>query len=318
MQIKNSKFLVTGGAGFIGSHLVDRLLSGGASVVVLDNLSTGKQENVARFELNKRFRMIVGDIRDRETCEIAAAGCDCVLHEAALGSVPRSIADPLRTFEVNAAGFANVLAAARNSGCRRFIYASSSSVYGDSPAAAKSEESLGEPLSPYAVTKRTNELLALNFSRVYGLETIGLRYFNVFGPRQDPAGPYAAVIPKFIAALRHHEPPVIYGDGSNSRDFTYVDNVVAANILAATTENADALGQVYNIACGRSVSLNELFSTLREMLAENDPAVTGIEARHEAPRRGDIAHSRANIDKAERLLNYRPEVSWREGLLRTL
>lgn len=317
MQFEGVRILVTGGAGFIGSHLVERLLREGAFVVVLDNFSTGKRENVMIGSGNKRFQLIEGDIRNKAFCEHAVAGCDFVLHQAALGSVARSILDPLNTFEINAGGFANMISAAKNAKVKRFIYASSSSVYGDDPSTVKREDRLGVPLSPYAVAKRTNELLALNFSKVYGFETIGLRYFNIFGPRQNPNGPYAAVIPKFIAALKRHESPVIYGDGTNSRDFTYVENVVNANMLALTTENPEAINQVYNIACGESTSLNELFEILRKMLSTNDSAIMDIKAQYAAPRQGDIAGSLAEIEKAKKMLNYQPSIALTAGLYKT-
>ncbi len=309
-----SRILVTGGAGFIGSHLAEKLLAAGHEVVVLDNFLTGKRANLASFENNERFQLIEGDIRDFAVCRRAAAGCDYVLHEAALGSVPRSLENPQLTLEINAQGFVNVIEAARQAGVKRFVYASSSSVYGDDPSPVKHEDRLGTPLSPYAVSKRANELLALNFSKVYGFETIGLRYFNVFGPRQDPEGPYAAVIPKFIAALKRHESPVIYGDGTNSRDFTYVANVVQANLLALTAENPEAVNRIYNVACGKSTSLNELFVLLREKLAKFNPEIGKIEPGYGALRQGDIADSLAEIDRACRLLGYNPEFSVKAGI----
>ena len=299
------RFLVTGGAGFIGSNLVDALLAWGNEVVVLDNFSTGRIENLFSVIGNPRFKLIVGDIRDRSKCREAVDGVDYVLHLAALGSVPRSIADPLTSWEVNTGGFANMLVAAKNAGVKRFIYASSSSVYGDDQSSVKREEVIGEPLSPYAASKRGQELFALNISRVYGFETVGLRYFNVFGPRQTPFSAYAAVIPKFVSQLLRHKRPVINGDGSYSRDFTYVDNVVRANELAVLADKS-AANRVYNIACGRRTTLNELFIALRRELSKYDPAIAAIEPEYASVRAGDIPHSLADIGLAEKLLGYVP------------
>lgn len=308
------RLLVTGGAGFIGSNLVDSLLARGGEVVVLDNFSTGRIENLYSAVENPRFKLIVGDIRDERRCRAAVDGVDYVVHLAALGSVPRSIADPLTSWEVNTGGFANMLVAAKNAGVRRFVYASSSSVYGSDASPVKREECIGEPLSPYAASKRAQELFALNISRVYGFETIGLRYFNVFGPRQTPFSAYAAVIPKFVSQLLRHERPVINGDGSYSRDFTYVDNVVQANLLALLSEDPGAVNQVYNIAFGERTTLNELFSYLREDLADFDAAIAKIEAKYGPNRAGDIPHSLACVDKAKNLLGYAPEFSVKRGL----
>lgn len=317
MDFTNFQILVTGGAGFIGSHLAERLFALGASVKVLDNFATGKRANLASFADHKRFRLIEGDIRDSAVCREAVAGCDFVLHEAALGSVPRSLEDPLTTWEVNAGGFANMIVAARDAGVKRFIYASSSSVYGDDPSPVKREDRLGTLLSPYAVSKRANELFALNFSKVYGFETIGLRYFNVFGPRQDPNGPYAAVIPKFIEKLLKLARPVINGDGSFSRDFTYVANVVDANLLALTAPGESA-NTVYNIAYGERTILAELFELIKAELKKVHPAVAAIEAEYGMPRTGDIPHSSACIDKARSLLKYSPEINLPSGLARSV
>ncbi len=296
-MIFGKKILVTGGAGFIGSHLVDALLKNGNKVVVLDNFSTGFRANLSGAEKSPDFTLIEGDIRNIDDCRMAVDGCDYVLHEAALGSVPRSIAKPEETVDVNVRGFVNIITAAKDAGVKRFIYASSSSVYGDNPDPIKVEDRIGKPLSPYAVSKRCNELFAENFAKVYGLEVIGLRYFNVFGPRQNPDGPYAAVIPKFIKALQNHEQPIIYGDGSTSRDFTHVDNVVSANLLALEAD-ASATNEIYNIACGKSTTLNELFTILSAKIYKITPV-------YESARQGDIAHSQADITKAKSLLGYK-------------
>ena len=265
--LTEKRVLVTGGAGFIGSSICHDLLERGNEVICLDNFATGKRENISDLRGNPKFKLIDGDIRDIETCHKAVKGVDVVLHQAALGSVPRSIADPATTNAVNINGFLNMLIATRDAGIQRFVYASSSSVYGDSPELPKVEERTGKVLSPYAITKLVNEEYARVFGSLYGMETIGLRYFNVFGRRQDPNGPYAAVIPKFTMAFMKYESPVINGDGSNSRDFTYIDNVVLANNLAATAENSAAINQAYNVACGDSVNLNEMTSMLRGYLA---------------------------------------------------
>lgn len=308
------KILVTGGAGFIGSNLVEALLERGDEVTVLDDFSTGRRENLAPFAGNPRFKLVEGDIRNLEDCRRAVAGADHVLHEAARGSVPRSIDDPLGATSVNVAGFVNMLYAAHEAEVRRFVYASSSSVYGDSPRMPKVETECGRALSPYAATKQADELFAENFRRVYGIRTVGLRYFNVFGRRQDPRGSYAAVIPKFAAALLKHERPVIYGDGTQSRDFTHVDNVVAANLLAMEVELPEHGPSVCNVACGVQLTLNELFAVLRDELAAFDPAIRGIEPEYAPPRRGDVPRSLASIDLARKLLGYSPLVGVREGI----
>ncbi len=311
--VRNHKILVTGGAGFIGSNLVETLLTQDNEVTVLDNFMTGKRENLVPFAGNPRFRLIEADIRDMAACREAVKGMDFVLHQAALGSVPRSIKDPMTTTEVNITGFVNMLFAAHESGVKRFVYAASSSTYGDSQELPKVEDRIGKPLSPYAITKYVNELYAENFHRIYGIETVGLRYFNVFGQRQDPDSAYAAVIPKFAATLIKHESPVINGDGSYSRDFTYIDNVVQANQLALLA-GSEAVNQVYNVAFGERTTLNQLFGYLRDALAEYDPAIASLTARHGALRTGDIPHSLADIGKARELLGYQPEYSVARGI----
>lgn len=310
------KILVTGGAGFIGSNLCEYLLVNNYSVVCLDNYSTGKIENLLPLlnHYSKTFKLVVGDIRNLSDCQKAVEGVDYVLHEAALGSVPRSINDPATTNAVNINGFLNMLLAARDAGVKRFMYAASSSTYGDSQSLPKVEDVIGRPLSPYAVTKYVNELYADVFSRTYGLECIGLRYFNVFGRRQDPLGAYAAVIPLFVKKLMAHESPVINGNGEYSRDFTYIDNVIQMNMLAMTTTNPDAVNQVYNTAYGERTTLNQLVDCLKEYLSEFDPEIANVEIIHGSNRLGDIPHSLACIDKAKKLLGYKPEYSMRDGL----
>ena len=307
--------LVTGGAGFIGSNLTDALLADGHKVTVLDNFSTGKRENLVHLDGNPAFALIEGDIRDRETCMKAVEGKDIVYHEAALGSVPRSIKDPITSTDVNIGGFVNMLFAAKEAGVRRFVYAASSSTYGDSKKLPKIEDKIGNPLSPYAITKYVNELYARNFHDLYGIDTIGLRYFNVFGRRQDPNGAYAAVIPKFALALMAHGPPTINGDGSYSRDFTYIENVIQANKLAGFTENPAALNTVYNVAFGERTTLNELYSYLRAELGKLDHEIAGLEVKYGPNRAGDIPHSLADITKARTLLGYNPEYSVKAGLV---
>lgn len=314
--MKHMKVLVTGGAGFIGSNLCEYLLAHNYKVVCLDNFATGKIENLLPL-LNRyldTFKLIVGDIRDLSDCQKAVVGVDYILHEAALGSVPRSIKDPATTNAVNIGGFLNMLIAARDAGVKRFMYAASSSTYGDSQSLPKVEDVIGRPLSPYAVTKYVNELYADVFARTYGMECIGLRYFNVFGRRQDPFGAYAAVIPLFVKKLMAHESPVINGDGEYSRDFTYIDNVIQMNMLAMTTTNPDAVNQVYNTAFGEGTTLNQLVNYLKEYLSEFDPKIADVEILHGPNRQGDIPHSLACIDKARKLLGYIPEYSMRDGL----
>ena len=311
-----SKILVTGGAGFIGSNLCESLLTDGHEVTCLDNFSTGFRANIEPFFLlyPDRFRLIEGDIRDIDMCRAAVYGQEYVLHEAALGSVPRSIKDPATTNAVNIGGFLNMIIAARDEGIKRFIFAASSSTYGDSTALPKVEERIGKPLSPYAITKYVDELYADVFARTYGFNYIGLRYFNVFGRRQDPNGAYAAVIPLFVKKFINHEAPNINGDGEYSRDFTYIENVIQMNKLALFTDNPDALNQIYNTAFGERTTLNQLVNYLREFLSEYDPQISTIEPTHGPNRLGDIPHSLASIEKAKKLLAYTPSYSMRDGL----
>lgn len=310
------KILVTGGAGFIGSNLCEELLKRGNKVICLDNFATGKIENLLPLlsEYPDTFTLQVGDIRDLEDCQKATEGVDVVFHEAALGSVPRSIKDPITSNDVNVSGFLNMLVASRDAEVKRFIYAASSSTYGDSKSLPKVEDVIGKPLSPYAITKYVNELYADVFAKTYGMECIGLRYFNVFGRRQDPNGAYAAVIPLFVKKLIAHESPVINGDGEYSRDFTYIDNVIQMNLLAMETENPDAVNQVYNTAYGERTTLNQLVGYLKEFLSEFDPKIKNIEIIHGPNRAGDIPHSLANVDKAKEMLGYNPKFSMKEGL----
>lgn len=310
----NKNILVTGGAGFIGSNLVEELLRLGNTITCLDNFATGKRENIQPFLSNPNFTLIEGDIRDLETCRKAVKNQEYVLHEAALGSVPRSINDPITTNDVNISGFLNMLVASRDEGIKRFVYAASSSTYGDSKALPKVEDKIGKPLSPYAITKYVNELYADVFAKTYGIECIGLRYFNVFGRRQDPNGAYAAVIPLFVKKFITHESPVINGDGEYSRDFTYVDNVVQMNLRALTTTNSEAVNQVYNTAFGERTTLNQLVEYLKEYLSAYDKEIANVEVLHGPNRAGDIPHSLANVDKAKNLLNYNPKFSMRQGL----
>ena len=313
-KIENSKVLVTGGAGFIGSNLIEVLLEQDNKVVCLDNFMTGKRENIDAFSGNSDFSLIDGDIRDLATCRKACEGVDYVLHQAALGSVPRSIEDPMTSAEVNISGFVNMLFAAQEAKVRRFVYAASSSTYGDSEVLPKLEDEIGKPLSPYAITKYVNELYAENFYRIYGIESVGLRYFNVFGKRQDPEGDYAAVIPKFVGSMIKHESPVINGDGSYSRDFTYIDNVVQANQLAAMVTDPKAVNTVYNIAYGECTTLTELYTELQKNLKRFDPEIANINPAYGPARAGDIPHSLACIDKARELLGYDPQYDLDKGL----
>lgn len=310
------KVLVTGGAGFIGSNLTEALLEKGHTVRVLENFATGKIENLLPLleKYSEKLTLQVGDIRNLDDCRKAAEGIDYVFHEAALGSVPRSIKDPITSNEVNVSGFLHMLVASRDAGVKRFIYAASSSTYGDSKSLPKVEEVIGKPLSPYAITKYVNELYADVFSRTYGIETIGLRYFNVFGRKQDPNGAYAAVIPLFVKKLMNHESPLINGDGEYSRDFTYIDNVIQMNLLAMESVNAEAVNTVYNTAYGERTTLNQLVEYLKDFLSELDPAISQVEILHGPNRAGDIPHSLANIDKARNLLDYDPQFSMKQGL----
>lgn len=310
--------LVTGGAGFIGSNLCERLLKEGNAVICLDNLSTGKLENIAKMTFHPNFKFVKGDIRDFTTCKQVTEETDIIFHQAALGSVPRSIATPLLTHAVNNTGFLNVLEAARLNNVERFIYAASSSTYGDSKALPKKEEQIGNPLSPYAVTKLTNELYAQVYANLYGIKVIGLRYFNVFGRRQDPNGAYAAAIPKFIKLLFDHESPEIHGDGTQSRDFTYIDNVIEINLLAAITQNNEAFNQVYNVAYGAQTTLNELFEVIKEVLLPFDSSIRNLTPKYGAERQGDVKHSHADISKAKRLLSYSPQFDLKSGMDETV
>lgn len=321
--------MITGGAGFIGSNLCEWFVNNGYGVVCLDNLSTGFMHNIEPLTEKPNFRFIKGDIRDLNTCREAVKGCEVVLHEAALGSVPRSINDPITTNSTNISGFLNMLVAARDEKVKRFVYAASSSTYGDSKELPKIEHNIGRPLSPYAITKFVNELYANVFTSLYGIETIGLRYFNVFGRKQDPNGAYAAVIPLWVKALINHESPFINGDGSYSRDFTYIDNVIQANYLAATVSHDEIVKRaslynmnlpqnapvdlVFNVAYGGNTTLNDLFRCLRENLAKYDPAITEVEPTYRENRAGDIPHSQASIIKAQRILGYQPRYSATEG-----
>jgi len=315
--IEDTCILVTGGAGFIGSNLIEVLLEKKNKVVCLDNLSTGHYQNIEAFLKNPDFTFIEGDICNLEDCQQAVGGVEIVLHQAALGSVPRSIKDPIATNKANIDGFLNMLVASKDAGVKRFVYAASSSTYGDHPGLPKVEDKIGKPLSPYAVTKYVNELYAEVFAKTYGLETIGLRYFNVFGPKQDPDGAYAAVIPKFIKLLKEGKSPTINGDGLTSRDFTYIDNVIQINQLAATTENPEAINQVYNVACGENTSLNEMVEIMKEIIGKTNPKVKEIGVLYGPERPGDVKHSLADISKAKELLGYEVEVGFREGMERT-
>ncbi len=313
-KLENQNILITGGAGFIGSNLVEHFLQQNNTVTCLDNFSTGKRENIEPFLTNSNFTLIEGDIRDLDTCKRAVKDKSVILHQAALGSVPRSIKDPITSNEVNVSGFLNMLVAAKEAGVKRMVYAASSSTYGDSKALPKVEEKIGKPLSPYAITKYVNELYADVFSNLYGLELIGLRYFNVFGRRQDPNGAYAAVIPLFVKQFINHQSPTINGDGSYSRDFTYIKNVIQANELAATAENKEAINTVYNVAFGERTDLNELVNYLRTFLSEFDSIIKDVPTTYGPNRAGDIPHSLASIDKAKSLLGYDPKYSIKEGL----
>jgi len=313
-KLSNKNILVTGGAGFIGSNLCEELINLGAKVTCLDNFATGFRENLEAIKDHPNFKLIEGDIRNLEDCKKACENQDYVLHEAALGSVPRSINDPITSNDVNVGGFLNMLVAARDANVKRFVYAASSSTYGDSESLPKVEGVIGKPLSPYAITKYVNELYADVFKRTYDFDTIGLRYFNVFGRKQNPNGAYAAVIPKFVMQLMNHESPVINGGGEYSRDFTYIDNVILMNLLALTSDNTESVNQVYNTAFGERTTLNDLVSNLKEYLSDFDPKIAEVEVIYGDYRKGDVPHSLASIDKAEKLLEYQPKHSMKEGL----
>ena len=313
IKLSGKKILVTGGAGFIGSNLCEVLLEKKNTVVCLDNFSTGKRENIEHLKENPNFTLINGDIRSLEDCKLAASGVDYILHQAALGSVPRSIKDPITTNDVNVTGFLNMLVAARDNNVKRFVFAASSSTYGDSESLPKVEDVIGKPLSPYAVTKYVNELYADVFGKTYGLETIGLRYFNVFGRKQDANGAYAAVIPKFVSQFMNLESPVVNGDGSFSRDFTYIDNVIEANLLSLVADK-EAANEIYNVAFGDRNTLIHLCDSLKEYLSKYNSKIKDVEVVFGPNRIGDIPHSHADISKAKKLLNYNPKFSLKEGL----
>lgn len=312
--VNNSRVLVTGGAGFIGSNIIEKLIKQDNYIVCLDNFSTGKRENIDEFLSNPNFKLIEGDIRDLDTCKKACENIDIVFHEAALGSVPRSINDPITTNAVNIGGFLNMLVAARDMKVKRFVFAASSSTYGDSKTLPKTEDNIGKPLSPYAITKYVDELYAGIFHDLYGMDTIGLRYFNVFGRRQDAESAYAAVFPKFIKALIKHQAPTIFGDGEQSRDFTYIENVIQANELAATTNNTEALNQIFNVAYGSSNSLNDLTYEIIEHLSKFDAEIGEIKPIYAPERKGDIRDSLASIEKAKKMLGYNPQYDVHKGL----
>lgn len=313
-KISESKILVTGGAGFIGSNLCEALISYGAKVRCLDNFATGHRKNLDTIINNSSFELIEGDIRDADTCNKACENIDYVFHEAALGSVPRSLKDPVTSNDVNVSGFLNMLIAARDAEVKRFVYAASSSTYGDSVSLPKVEDKIGKPLSPYAITKYVNELYADIFKQSYNFDTIGLRYFNVFGRKQDPNGAYAAVIPKFVMQFMNHESPVINGDGTYSSDFTYIDNVIQMNLLAIVTDNEEAINEVYNTAVGDRTNLVELTQLLKKYLSEYDPEIEKVEVKLGPNRPGDIPHSLASVEKAEKLLGYNPQFHIEDGL----
>lgn len=313
-KLINKNILVTGGGGFIGSNLCEYLLTCEANVTCLDNFATGHRNNIKEFLEHPKFTLIEGDIRDLETCQLSCEDQDFVLHQAALGSVPRSINEPITSNDVNVSGFLNMLVAARDQKVKRFVFAASSSIYGDSEKLPKVEDEIGIPLSPYAITKYVNELYADIFQKFYGLDYIGLRYFNVFGRRQDPNGAYAAVIPLFVKQLINYESPKINGDGSFSRDFTYIDNVIQMNVLAITTENITSLNQIYNTAAGAQTTLLELVNYLKNYLTEFDKEISKVAVKHGPNRDGDIPHSLAAIEKAKNSLGYHPSHSLEEGI----
>jgi len=317
-KLRNKNILVTGGAGFIGSNLCEYLLKCEANVTCLDNFATGHKHNIEEFLDHPKFTLFKGDIRDLEICQNSCQGQDFVLHQAALGSVPRSLKDPITSNEVNVSGFLNMLVAARDQNVKRFIFAASSSTYGDSEQLPKLEDEIGKPLSPYAITKYVNELYADIFQKAYGLNYIGLRYFNVFGRRQDPYGAYAAVIPLFVKQMMDNVTPTINGDGSYSRDFTYIDNVILMNVLSITTNNRNALNNIYNTAGAENTSLIQLADLLNEFLSEYDSKFSNIKFKFGPKRSGDIPHSLASISKAKELLSYHPIFSFKEGLKKSL
>lgn len=317
-QLTNKKILITGGAGFIGSNLCEHFVKRRNHVVCLDNLATGKKQNIAPLLKSSYFEFIEADIRDFDTCMTATAGADLVLHQAALGSVPRSIEDPLTTNSVNVTGFLNMLEASRRQKVSRFIYAASSSAYGDIQSSIKVEGRVGNPLSPYAVSKLTNEKYADVYARIYGMELIGLRYFNVFGRRQDSNGAYAAAIPRFIKAFIQGQSPVVYGDGEQTRDFTYIDNVIQANELAALVQKSTALNRVYNVAYGERTSVNHLLDILRKLLSEFDPIIAAIPADYQPERPGDVRHSLASVKAAGKQLGYNPQFDLKKGLRKAI
>lgn len=317
-MIKNKTILITGGAGFIGSNLCDYFINKDNLIVCLDNFSTGKKENIEHLINNQNFKLIEGDIRDLQICKNAVKDCDFVLHHAALGSVPRSINDPITTNEVNISGFLNMLVASSEAKIKRFVFAASSSTYGDSITLPKEEDIIGKPLSPYAVTKFVNELYADVFQKVYGLEYIGLRYFNVYGNRQDPDGAYAAVIPKFVNQFLNYKSPVINGTGENSRDFTYIENVIHMNECALITNNPQALNTIYNTAVGERTTLNDLINLIKKELTKLDAKIKDIPILYGPERNGDIPHSLANIDKAKKLLGYEPKVNLEDGIKKVI
>ncbi len=313
-NVRSSKILVTGAAGFIGSNLCEALIEIGSRVVGFDNFATGHKKNLSSIADHPNFTFIEGDIRNLDDCLKACKEVDFVLHQAALGSVPRSINDPITTNDVNVGGFLNMLVASRDADVKRFIYAASSSTYGDSKGLPKVEEKIGKPLSPYAITKYVNELYADNFKKTYNLDTIGLRYFNVFGRKQDPNGAYAAVIPKFVMQFMKHESPIINGDGSFSRDFTYIDNVIQMNLCAMVSDHPEASNNVYNTAFGERTTLSELTTLLKEYLSEYDAAIANVDVKFGPERKGDVPHSLASVDKAKKFLGYNPEFDMKSGL----
>ena len=318
MQSSKFKILITGGAGFIGSNLCEYFLDKGHQVICLDNFATGHSYNIEHLLNNTNYTLIEGDIRNYSDCQKAVNGVDYVLHQAALGSVPRSITDPITTNDVNVSGFLNMLSAAKEANVKRFIYAASSSTYGDSESLPKVENVIGKPLSPYAITKYVNELYADIFSKTYGIETIGLRYFNVFGRKQDPKGAYAAVIPKFVQQFMNYESPIVNGNGDYSRDFTYIDNVIQMNELAMLTQNPEAINTVFNTAFGDRTTLNDLIEKLQFELSQFDSKIATVKIIYGPNRAGDIPHSLASINKAKKLLGYNPKFSMQEGLKKSV